>query len=95
MGSKKLSLTEDVDKPLKPLEIHMYVSPENGETYFALSQKGVRKKILRKCLYDALSDYGIRYEMAKEIVADIVPQVNKKFSYKLLVANVGPKYDLE
>lgn len=95
MEKKKSTSVEELDKSLKSLQILMYISAQNGETYFTLSQKGVPKLITRKCLYDALSDYGIGYDKAKDIVMDMVPQIKKTFTYKLCASDVGPKYDIE
>lgn len=91
MATKKLIL-DDVEKQIKSLIIDMYISVGNGEVYFSLSHRAGKKLVTRKCLYDALSDFGIDYGKAKEIVAEVSAQTKKTFTYKLTTSDLSPKY---
>lgn len=50
------------------LKIVGTLNPKNGEYWFTLTSENGIKSFSNKCLYDALSNYGISYEKAKEIV---------------------------
>ena len=50
------------------IKIRSFLNTENGEYYFMVRSRSGAKNVTRKCLYDALSDFGINYEKAKKIV---------------------------
>lgn len=46
------------------------LDPRTGDYWFDVSFENSIKSARRKCLYDALSDFGISYDKAKEIMLD-------------------------
>lgn len=54
------------------IKIKLVINPKFGELEFQIDGTNIKNK----CLYDALTEYGIEFERAKDIVADIAKCVN-------------------
>ncbi|NDC95598.1 hypothetical protein EB118_10660 [bacterium] len=50
------------------LKITGSLNHKSGEYWFTVASENGIKSFSNKCLYDALSDYGINYDKAKDIV---------------------------
>ena len=57
------------------IKVKTIVDPRFGEVYFEV-EASKRSTIRNKCLYDALSDFGIELDRAKHIVKDVAISIN-------------------
>jgi hypothetical protein len=61
------------------IKVRMVLDPAFGEVSFEIEDSVIKNK----CLYDALSGYGIEIERAKYIVADMAKSVNTAKYYHM------------
>jgi hypothetical protein len=61
------------------IKVRMVLDPVFGEVSFEIEDSVIKNK----CLYDALSGYGIEIERAKYIVADMAKSVNTAKYYHM------------
>jgi hypothetical protein len=61
------------------IKVRMILDPAFGEVSFEIEDSVIRNK----CLYDALSEYGIELERAKYIVEDIAKSTNTAKYYHM------------
>lgn len=57
------------------IKVKTIVDPRFGEVYFEV-EASKRSTVKNKCLYDALSDFGIELDRAKHIVKDVAISIN-------------------
>lgn len=57
------------------IKVKTMVDPRFGEVYFEI-EASKRTTVTNKCLYDALSDFGIELERARHIVKDVAISIN-------------------
>ena len=67
--------------PLYPgrIKIKTVLDPRFGEVHFEIEGSNIKNK----CLYDALSDYGVNLERAKEISKDLAKDTNSGKYYHM------------
>jgi hypothetical protein len=65
------------------IKIKMTLDPSFGEVSFEIEGTTIK----RKCLYDALSDYGVKLERSKEIVEDMTVCTNTGKYYHMEPVN--------
>ena len=68
---------------LGELIITTELNVRNGEVMFYLGYEHDTRVVHNKCLYDALSDYGIQYDKAKYIVEKCAKTFNSNTLVKL------------
>ena len=61
------------------IKVKIVLDPKFGEVEFQIEESVIKNK----CLYDALSEYGIELERAKYIVADIAKSTDMAKFYHL------------
>jgi hypothetical protein len=68
-------------KPLYPgrIKVKTVLDPKFGEVYFEIEGSNVKNK----CLYDALSEFGVELERAKDIVADLAKSTDSGKYYHM------------
>lgn len=75
------------------IKVKTMLDPRFGEVYFEI-EASKRSTVTNKCLYDALSDFGIELDRAKHIVKDVAISINTgKFYHVELIDYV--KYGRE
>ena len=57
------------------IKVKTLVDPRFGEVYFEI-EAAKRSTVKNKCLYDALSDFGIELDRARHIVKDVAISIN-------------------
>lgn len=57
------------------IKVKTLVDPRFGEVYFEV-EAAKRSTVKNKCLYDALSDFGIELDRARHIVKDVAISIN-------------------
>jgi hypothetical protein len=61
------------------IRVKIVLDPNFGEVQFEIDETNIKNK----CLYDALSEYGIELERAKYIVADMSKSTNSGKLYHM------------
>jgi hypothetical protein len=64
------------------IKVRTLLDPRFGEVYFEI-EASKRGTVKNKCLYDALSDFGIELERAKHIVKDVAILINSGKFYHI------------
>lgn len=57
------------------IKVKTMLDPRFGEVYFEI-EASKRSTVTNKCLYDALSDFGIELDRARHIVKDVAISIN-------------------
>lgn len=72
---------EDLKYPGR-IKVRVVLDPRFGEVYFEI-EASKKTTVKNKCLYDALSDFGIEMARAKHIVRDLAISINTGKFYHL------------
>jgi hypothetical protein len=64
------------------------LNAKSGECWFYIGSENFTRVVENKCLYDALSDYGIGYEKAKEIVKECAKSFDSKNRFDLYTTDL-------
>ena len=68
--------------------VSVTLNTKSGECWFYVGSENLSRLTENKCLYDALSDYGINYEKAKEIVKECAKSVDSKNRFDLYTTDL-------
>jgi hypothetical protein len=64
------------------------LNTRSGECWFYVGSEHFTRITENKCLYDALADYGIGYEKAKEIVKECAKSLDSKNKFDLYTTDL-------
>jgi hypothetical protein len=81
MKSQKSSTKRYTPLPEK-ISIRGFLDPNNGEYNFIVFSN--KRYVKAKGLYDALSIFGINYDKAKKIVAEMYPELDTTHKFRTL-----------
>lgn len=58
------------------------LNPRTGEYWFEVASENGVKSTKNKCLFDALSDFGIHYDLAKDILSKYAASYGKTVTFE-------------